>query len=276
MRAILAAYSDPADNHLPAITVAFKLINAEKVSANVATITRYAKRMNLTAGRKPPHKSRKRGSIVATKPNEAWHLDVTVVTTMNNHKAYVQILIDNYSRKILAWKVTTSNTAINSTELLKSAFAKLADVPQEDIKLIVDGGSENNNRHVEAWLETVPVQKLIAQVDVTFSNSMIEAVNKIIKHRYLFRKPILDPEHLQKVMAEAVTDYNALPHYKHCGLSPNEAYDGKIFDKKAYQERLKKAHEYRLRENRTEWHPCIPWNETEDKVCRQSPTGEPA
>jgi hypothetical protein len=77
-------------------------------------------------------------------------------------------------------------------------------------------------------------------------------------------------------MAESVTDYNALPHYKHYGLSPDDAYEGKIFDKEAYRKRLIEAHENRLRENRTGQHPCISWDETEAKSDLPAPTGEPA
>ena len=98
---------------------------------------------------------------------------------MNNLKAYVQILLDNFSRKILAWTASADVSGIRTTELLRSAFSQLAQVPQECVSLIVDGGPENNNRHVEAYLAAVPVRKLIARVDVSFSNSMIEAVNKI-------------------------------------------------------------------------------------------------
>jgi transposase InsO family protein len=236
VRSIKSAFSDPADFHHPAGSVAWKLINSGTVSANAATIVRYAKLMNLTAARKPPHKSRKRGSLCTSRPNETWHQDITLVTTADNRKAFVQLLVDNYSRKILAWKTSPSSADINTTELLKEAFSAMAKAPTQDILLLVDGGSENSNRRVDAYLHTVPISKLIAQVDVSFSNSMIEAVNKTLKYRYLFRNAIADLGRLQEVLKESVADYNARPKQCLNRLSSDDAHVGVAFDKNAYTE----------------------------------------
>jgi len=61
-------------------------------------------------------------------------------------------------------------------------------------------------------LESIPLKKLIAGVDVSFSNSLIEAVNKILNYRYLFRGPIPDLEHLKSAVMNAIGDYNNRPH----------------------------------------------------------------
>ena len=93
------------------------------------------------------------------------------------------------------------------------AFAPLVNTSPELIELYVDGGSENNNSHVSAFIKQTTINKIVARVDVTFSNSMIEAVNKILKYQYLFRKPIADQEHLQDAIRSAIDDYNNRPHY---------------------------------------------------------------
>lgn len=80
---------------------------------------------------------------------------------------------------------------------------------------------------------------------------MIEGVNKILKYRNLFRKPIPDLEHLHDAVANAVLDYNARPHYALRGLTPDEAYRGKAFDKAEYRQRLQLARERRLLANRS-------------------------
>ncbi len=262
VRTIKAAFSDPTFARWPLSSIAWSLVHSGRLSANVATILHYVKRLGLDGLHGVRKKSRKRGSVTAQRPNQAWHLDVTVVTTANNLKAYVQILLDSFSRRIIAWKASADVSGIRTTELLRSAFSQLAQAPQECVSLIVDGGSENNNRHVEAYLASVPVKKLIARVDVSFSNSMIEAVNKILKYRYLFRKPIPDLEHLHDAVASAVMDYNARPHYALRGLAPDEAYQGKVFDEAEYRQRLLLAREQRLLANRSEPHPCLPWDDT--------------
>ena len=93
--------------------------------------------------------------------------------------------------------------------------------PESSIMLVSDGGSENVNVSVSDYLASVQLKLHIAQVDVSFSNSMIEAVNKILKYRYIFRKDIPSFHSLDQVVKDSVADYNARPHYALHGLSPD-------------------------------------------------------
>ena len=43
--------------------------------------------------------------IRATKPHEIWHIDTTVIRPLDGTRAYLHAVIDNFSRRILAWKV---------------------------------------------------------------------------------------------------------------------------------------------------------------------------
>jgi len=43
--------------------------------------------------------------VRATKPNEYWHIDVTIIKLLDGTKVYLHAVIDNLSRRILAWKV---------------------------------------------------------------------------------------------------------------------------------------------------------------------------
>jgi transposase InsO family protein len=173
-------------------------------------------------------------------------------------KAFLQPILDNFSRRIVGWKASSEVSALSSSELLRSAFASIASAAPQQIDLIVDGGGENNNRSVEAFLATTPIRKLVARVDVSFSNSMIETVNKIIKYDYLFRSPIQNRAKVASAVAKAIDDYNGRPHYVLKGLSPNDAYSRKVFDEEAYRKRLAGARSERLRINRASCYPCVP------------------
>jgi len=95
------------------------------------------------------------------------------------------------------------------------------------VHLIVDGGSENNNSIVDEYISSVPVNKLIAQKDIIFSNSMVESVNKIIKYRSLFLHNIPDINSLKKHLEEFIPVYNNIrPHVSLNGLTPNEVLTG--------------------------------------------------
>ena len=185
-------------------------------------------------------------------------MDATIIMTESHEKAYLQFILDNYSKRIIAWQGGDSISGFRTTELLKSAFGSLSSSRPEHIDLIVDGGPENNNRLVSAYLEDTPIRKLVARVDVSFSNSMIEAVNKILKYRYIFRTPVPDLDHVNKAIADAIEDYNDRPHYALKGLTPNQVYSGLTFDTSVYRESLLEARNGRLRINRQSCNPCVP------------------
>jgi len=258
LRSIGKFFRMPEFRSWPAVSIAWKLINDGIVCANVATITEYAKRLGL-AVRKARKKVRTSGSVSATRPNEVWHLDATVITTESHEKAYLQFILDNYSRKILAWECASSISGLRTAKLLNQACASLPVSGAEHIDLIVDGGPENNNHVVSDFLDSTNISKLVARVDVRFSNNMIEAVNKIIKYDYIFRKPIPDLEHSVPAVAEAIGDYNDRPHYALRGVNPNRAYDGFVFDKTEYRKSLTEAKERRMAENRASCSPCMPF-----------------
>jgi putative transposase len=113
-------------------------------------------------------------------------------------------------------------------------------------------GGENHADIVEALLAATKdpiITKLIAQRDIRFSNSPIEAINKILK-QYLRHYNPRTPDALERVIVHFVQDYGSVrPHGTLKGLIPMEAYrhpDVKPNFRKAAQEvRL-----IRLEENR--------------------------
>jgi len=51
-----------------------------------------------------------------------WHIDITVIRLLDGTKAYLQAIIDNYSRRILAWRLGTQLEAVATSALLVKAF----------------------------------------------------------------------------------------------------------------------------------------------------------
>ena len=44
--------------------------------------------------------------VGASRPNEIWHVDTSVIKLIDSTKVYLQAVVDNFSCKILAWAVT--------------------------------------------------------------------------------------------------------------------------------------------------------------------------
>jgi len=55
--------------------------------------------------------------------------------------------------------------------------------------------------------QEVNVQKLIAGKDIKFSNSMVEAQNKIIKYFYLFKHDFNNIHELRNLLDRIIPDY---------------------------------------------------------------------
>jgi transposase InsO family protein len=63
--------------------------------------------------------------IRATKPNEAWHVDTTIIKLLDGTTAYLHAAIDNYSRKILAWTVADTMSPSSTYRVLVDAAKQL-------------------------------------------------------------------------------------------------------------------------------------------------------
>jgi transposase InsO family protein len=126
--------------------------------------------------------------IRASEPNQIWYVDVSVFRIVNGAKVYNQAIIDNASRYVLAWQVTQNYGGANTKALIEKAleaanrFSAKVFVPN----LFADDGKENQNKDVDSLVEAGRIIRTIAQIDIEFSNSMIEALFRSLKHRWLF------------------------------------------------------------------------------------------
>jgi transposase InsO family protein len=254
------AYLDPDFQHWPSIAIAWRLIHSQALACSVHTITRYAKSMGLTAGRVVRKKRRYGKSIVTNRPHAAWHVDCTFIHSADGIKQAVSFIIDNFSRKILSFRVAVRLSWESTVAALTEAYQTVqADQVAEPIQLISDGGPENDNQHVAFCVQELAIKHCIAKRDVSFSNSIIEAWNKILKYRYLFRKPLPHHVDMPRAIQEAVDDYNNRPHSSLKGLTPNQACSGVVFDVADYRSRLAEAREERREINAKACPPCVSW-----------------
>ena len=183
-------------------------------------------------------------------------MDVTQYKTTDGIIAYIYILMDNYSRFILNWKVGTNLSGQISRSMVKEArklyLPSESDVLSRETMLLVDGGSENNNKDMDSYLasELVPIRKFIAQKDIIYSNSMVEAVNKKLKYQHLF--PFNNFSYLALVphLEKQIPEYNTVrPHYAHKFSTPAQVYFGNTTDLEEVRAKLEIARKKRIIEN---------------------------
>ena len=96
-------------------------------------------------------------------------------------------IIDNFSRRILAWCVDpTFDTGATAKLIVEAAMGIKGKADHAAPQVYMDSGVENINAHVTALIEANTIQRVLAQVDIHFSNSMIESWWRQLKHQWLF------------------------------------------------------------------------------------------
>jgi putative transposase len=150
------------------------------------------------------------------------------VKTKDNIKHYVYLLMDNFSTFILSWRIEPQVSGKIRMETIREAYNESCS-DCEIIDIVLDRGPENNNDAMKAFVnkEEDRINPLIALKDIPYSNSAIEAQNKLFKYEYLFRQEYENINGLRKVFGEDVKDYNYIrPHISLAGYTPFEAYSG--------------------------------------------------
>ncbi len=235
----------------PICSLAWNASRKDLLHVSLSTWYKYVRKLGLNRLRIKKKKPYPKG-ILAVSPNQIWHADITVVKSLDGIKNYVYLLMDNYSKYIINWRVEPVVSGEIRTQTIKEGY-------QEHIKgcknlqLIMDGGPENNNHNMDNYIDSdgINISKLIVLKDIPYSNSLIEAQNKLIKYRYLFKCQYQDIHALRKALEWIIPDYNhQRPHNSLNGLTPHEAYTGKQINITVQKEKIKRAKQIRVIENR--------------------------
>ena len=97
-----------AYRHVPTGTLALLPQRLGKVSASQTTWYRFVRLNKWRRPRGRIHPSKPKIGIRALGPNEIWHVDTTLIRLLDGSRAYLHAVIDNSSRRILAWTVSAT------------------------------------------------------------------------------------------------------------------------------------------------------------------------
>ena len=218
--------TDSRYQHWSKASIYLKALRDELLKCGISSFYKYCR---LLGFKNKPRKPKSDGysPTVTTKPNQLWCADVTIIKTQDNIKHYLHLLMDHYSKLILGYRLVNSPSGAITKELLENACL---DHNPQTLQFLTDGGSENINSLVSNFISSpeVPIFHIIAQKDVTFSNSMIEALNKTIKHQFLYQHQIANGKQLQAILEKVIPIYNTIrPQMSLGGNTPFETFNGK-------------------------------------------------
>ena len=210
--------------HVSTGTLARLAQRRSKVFASPTTWYRLVRAHKWRRPRQRVHPAKPKVGIRATSPNKIWHVDTTLIRLLGGSKVYLHAIIDNFSRRILSWRVNESFMPAVTAELLVEAASGFEDNKPQ---LLVDGGIENHNDAVDKLVDSGLLTRLLAQTEIRYSNSLIESWWRVLKHQWLFLNTLDTAASVQKLVEFYVEQYNSqLPHSVFNGQTPDEMYFG--------------------------------------------------
>ena len=235
--------------HVPTGTLARLAQRLGKVFASPTTWYRLVRANNWRRPRLRVHPAKPTIGIRAIRPNETWHVDTTLIRLIDGSKAYLHAIIDNFSRRVLAWRVNDTFIPAVTAELLVEAGREIEETKPQ---LLVDGGVENYNSAVDKLVDSGVLKRILAQAEIRYSNSLIESWWRVIKHQWLFLNTLDTVASVRKLVAFYVQQHNShLPHSAFKGKTPDEMYFGTGDDiAKKLEEAKLQARGRRLKSNR--------------------------
>lgn len=216
---------------------------------SLSAFYKYARKLGISRIKQKRHKDRNRKGIRATFPLQIIHADFTMLRMLDNTKVYFHFIADNFSKKILAWSASLKPQAATAADNLRHVLDQYS-FPEPPVLFITDDGSENKGQTAEL-LNRYPhrIRHLVAQKDIIFSNSMIEAINKSVKYHHLFPQEFSCFEEALKQAPNRIQEYNSRPTRPLLGLTPNEAFEQSRYGDDMFSQQIKQATRLRIQEN---------------------------
>jgi transposase InsO family protein len=226
VRAIKDLVTSREYRHVPTGTLAILAQRLGRVWASPSTWHRLVRQNGWRRPRLRVHPAKPQVGVRTTRADEMWHIDTTVIRLLDGTRAYLHAVIDNFSRRILAWRVADRFAPVNSVAVLLEA-SRGARPSQSTPVVLADAGVENVNAQVDELITTGVLRRVLAFTELKFSNSMIEAWWRSLKHQWLFLHSLDSVSTVRRLVEFYVDQHNrVLPHSAFHGQTPDEMYFG--------------------------------------------------
>ncbi len=146
----------------------------------------------------------------ASRPNQIWVSNITYFK-VKNYWAYLCIILDLYSRKIVGWRVSRHMSTNLVTTTFRAAFQERGN--PRGLTFHSDRGSQYTSKTFAALLQQCGVKQSFSATAKPLDNAVAESFFSTFKREEAYRREYTSEQHFRKSVGEYIRFYNEVrPH----------------------------------------------------------------
>ncbi len=155
-------------------------------------------------------------------PNQVWTTEFTYISIGNKRHIYLCAILDLYSRKCIAWKVSDKIDAKLACDTIQIAINTRS--PTETIIFHSDQGSQFKSLDFRRLLDEHQLMPSYSKPGYPYDNAVTEVFFKYLKQREINRRTYHSIQEVQLSCFEYIEQFynNYNPHSANNGLTPNQ------------------------------------------------------
>ena len=150
-------------------------------------------------------------NFTAECPNQIWVSDITCYKLKGKHYYYIAVILDLFSRKVIAHRIST----VASTKLIAAAFrqAYAERTPGDGLIFHSDRGTQYASQSFQQLLLSCHVEQSFSRTGRPHDNAVAESFFASLKREELYRRNYRSVAEFRQAVADYITFYNTnRPH----------------------------------------------------------------